>query len=60
MEELGGQMKVAGLNDCPEETEEAFWNYVVDYEETPWTTNFQQLENAGVSLPRRIHSRMRS
>jgi hypothetical protein len=24
---------------------------VVDYEEAPWTTNFQQLENAGVSLP---------
>jgi len=23
----------------------------MDYEEAPWTTNFQQLENAGVSLP---------
>jgi hypothetical protein len=47
----GGQMKVASADDCPEETEEAFWNYVVEYEEAPWTTNFQQLENAGVSLP---------
>ncbi len=51
-EELcGGQMEVGDLDDCPAETEEAFWKYVVDYEEAPWTTNFQQLENAGVSLP---------
>ena len=47
----GGQMEVASADDCPEETEEAFWNYVVEYEEAPWTTNFQQLEDAGVSLP---------
>jgi hypothetical protein len=52
-EELsGGQMEVGSLDDdYPVETEEAFWKYVVDYEEAPWTTNFQQLENAGVSLP---------
>jgi len=51
-EELsGGQMEVGGLDDYPEETEEAFWKHVVDYEEAPWTTHFQQLENAGVSLP---------
>lgn len=51
-EELaGGKMEVGGLDDYPEETEEAFWKHVVDYEEAPWTTNFQQLENAGVSLP---------
>jgi hypothetical protein len=52
-EELcGGQMEVGSLDDdYPAETEEAFWKYVVDYEEAPWTTNFQQLENAGVSLP---------
>ena len=31
--------------------EEGFWKHVVDYEEAPWTTHFQQLENAGVSLP---------
>ena len=47
----GGQMEVISGDDCPEETEEAFWNYVVQYEEAPWTTNFQQLESAGVSLP---------
>lgn len=55
-EELsGGQMTVGTLDDypseVPEEVEEGFWKYIVDYEEAPWTTNFQQLENAGVSLP---------
>lgn len=51
-EELsGGQMETANLDDCPEEVEEEFFNYIVEYEEAPWTTNFQQLENAGVSLP---------
>lgn len=51
----GGQMTVGTLDDypseVPEEVEEGFWKYVVDYEEAPWTTNFQQLEDAGVSLP---------
>jgi hypothetical protein len=55
-EELsGGQMEVGSLDDYPSEVpaevEEGFWKYIVDYEEAPWTTNFQQLENAGVSLP---------
>lgn len=51
-EELcGGQMELAGPNDCSAETEEAFWKHVVDYEEAPWTTHFHQLERAGVSLP---------
>ena len=55
-EELcGGQMTVGTLDDypssVPEEVEEGFWKHVVDYEEAPWTTNFQQLESAGVSLP---------
>lgn len=51
-EELcGGQMEVTDLDDSPAEVEEAFWNHVVEYEEAPWTTHFQQLENAGVSLP---------
>jgi hypothetical protein len=51
----GGQMEVGSLDDYPEEVpaevEEGFWKYVVDYEQAPWTTHFQQLENAGVSLP---------
>lgn len=51
-EELsGGQMEVHSADDCPAEVEEEFWKHIVDYEEAPWTTNFQQLENAGVSLP---------
>jgi hypothetical protein len=55
-EELcGGQMEVGTLDDyaseVPAEVEEGFWKYIVDYEEAPWTTNFQQLESAGVSLP---------
>lgn len=55
-EELcGGQMEVGELDDYPSEVpaevEEGFWKHVVDYEEAPWTTNFQQLEKAGVSLP---------
>jgi hypothetical protein len=57
-EELcGGQMEVGSLDDypaeVPAEVEEGFWKHVVDYEEAPWTTHFQQLENAGVSLPPR-------
>ena len=47
----GGQMKVAGLDDCPPDLEEEFWHSVVAYEEGPWTTNFRQLEDAGLSLP---------
>jgi hypothetical protein len=47
----GGQMETGTIDNCPEELEEAFWKHVVDYEEAPWTTHFQQLENAGVSLP---------
>jgi hypothetical protein len=55
-EELcGGQMTVGTLDDypseVPEEVEERLWKHVVDYEEAPWTTHFQQLESAGVSLP---------
>ena len=51
-EELsGGKMEVGALDDYPAEVEEAFWKQVVDYEESPWTTHFQQLENSGMSLP---------
>src|SRR6185503_17194225 len=48
-------MEVGSLDDYPSEVpaevEEGFWKYIVDYEEAPWTTHFQQLENAGVALP---------
>jgi len=51
-EELSdGQMEVGELDDCPAEVEESFWKHVVDYEASPWTTNFQELESASVALP---------
>ena len=51
-EELSdGQMEIVTEDGCPAELEESFLNYVVEYEEAPWTTNFEQLESAGVSLP---------
>ena len=51
-EELSdGQMTLGIEDNCPAEMEESFLKYVVDYEEAPWTTNFQQLEAAGVLLP---------
>src|ERR1700761_8659715 len=47
----GGHMEIGPPDDCSAETEEAFWEHIVDYEEAPWTTHFQQLENASVSFP---------
>jgi len=48
-EELSsGQMEVCSLDDYPAEVEEEFWKHIVDYEEAPWTTHLQQLENADV------------
>jgi hypothetical protein len=50
--ELTGEEMVAGeAEDCPPDVAEGFWKHVVAYEEAPWTTDFQQLEKAGVSLP---------
>jgi hypothetical protein len=51
-EELAdGQMESGFSDGCPSELEESFWEQVVKYEEAPWTTNFQQLEEAGMALP---------
>jgi len=51
-EELaGGKMVEGKMEDTPPEVEEGFWQYVVDYEKAPWTTNFKQLEEAGIELP---------
>ena len=51
-EELaGGKMVEGKMEDTPPEVEEGFWKYVVDYEKAPWTTNFKQLEEAGIELP---------
>jgi hypothetical protein len=51
-EELaGGKMIEGEAEDTPPEVVEGFWKYVVDYEKAPWTTNFKQLEEAGIELP---------
>jgi hypothetical protein len=43
---------VAGeMEDTPPEVAEQFWEHVVAYEKAPWTTNFKQLEEAGIELP---------
>jgi hypothetical protein len=47
----GGEMKTGEIEPSPPEVEEGFWQHVVEYEEAPWTTHFQQLERAGVSMP---------
>ncbi len=46
-----GEMKAGEIEPTPPEVEEGFWKHVVEYEEAPWTTHFQQLERAGVSMP---------
>ena len=50
-ERAGGEMAAGGMEDTPPEVEEGFWKHVVDYEKAPWTTNFKQLEEAGIELP---------
>ena len=51
-EELsGGKMAEGHMDETPSEIEEGFWKYVVEYEKAPWTTNFKQLEEAGIELP---------
>ena len=47
----GGKMVEGGVEDTPPEVAEGFWKHVVDYEKAPWTTNFKQLEEAGIQLP---------
>lgn len=38
-------------DDCPPEVSAQFWQSVAAYEQAPWATQFQQLEEAGVELP---------
>lgn len=47
----GGEMIEGQTEECPPEIAEEFWQQVVDYEEAPWTTNFRQLEESGLTLP---------
>ena len=51
-EELaGGKMFEGEMAETPPEVAEGFWQHVVAYEKAPWTTNFKQLEEAGMELP---------
>jgi hypothetical protein len=51
-EELtGGEVASWESDECPPDLAEEFWQQVVAYEAAPWTTHFQQLEEAGVELP---------
>ena len=47
----GGKMTTGEIEPTSPEVQEGFWKHVVEYEEATWTTHFQQLERAGVSLP---------
>src|SRR3954447_20882722 len=46
-----GQMTVWESEDCPPDVALPFWENVVAYERAPWTTHFEQLTAAGVTLP---------
>ncbi len=48
---VGGKMAEGELEECPPEVTEQFLEQVVAYEKAPWTTNFKQLEEAGMELP---------
>ncbi len=37
--------------ECPPEARAQFWLNVAAYEQSPWTTHFQLLEEAGINLP---------
>lgn len=46
-----GPVEIQAFADCSADAEEAFWKYVVAFEEAPLTTHLIQLEKAGVVLP---------
>ncbi|MGA2610489.1 MAG: hypothetical protein ABSH01_23845 [Terriglobia bacterium] len=48
---VGGKMVEGEMEETPPEVAEGFWQHVVAYEKAPWTTNFKQLEEAGMELP---------
>ncbi|HXJ91548.1 MAG TPA: hypothetical protein VMT20_01540 [Terriglobia bacterium] len=47
----GGEMVAGGAADAPPEVREQFWEHVVQWEEAPWTTDFDRLQEAGIGLP---------
>ncbi|MBX3401189.1 MAG: hypothetical protein KF873_20850 [Gemmataceae bacterium] len=51
-EELaGGAMTTWEAEDAPQGLIESFWETVVAYEKAPWTSDYQQLLEAGMELP---------
>lgn len=46
-----GEMTAWESDECTPELAEQFWENVVAYEQAPWTTHFQRLEEAGMELP---------
>ncbi len=48
---VGGEMIAGEPDECPPDLAEQFWEHVVAYEKAPWTTHFQQLQEAGMELP---------
>lgn len=50
-ESTDGEMVEFTDEQCPPEIQEQFWQSVVAWENAPETSNFQQLEGAGVALP---------
>ena len=47
----GGAMKVWESDALAPDAQEAFWRSIVELETAPQTTNFRQLEEAGITLP---------
>jgi hypothetical protein len=47
----GGEMIAGGAAESPPEVREQFWEHVLAWEEAPWTTDFLQLQEAGIALP---------
>lgn len=47
----GGEMTSWKSEDLSPDIEEDFLQGVIAYESAPWTTHFQQLEEAGIELP---------
>lgn len=47
----GGDMSTWEAEDAPAEIREQFWKNVLEYEQAPLTTHFDQLKRAGLELP---------
>lgn len=50
-EAAAGPMHVWDSDELPSDVQDNFWQSIVDSETAPQTTNFQQLEEAGIELP---------